>query len=62
MFKFFFQRVRNLNAFLQSSCSGIRVNDVINKINEIDASTLTLRDCQEIIQQCGRHLKIYVQG
>uniref|UniRef100_A0A336LR65 CSON000967 protein n=1 Tax=Culicoides sonorensis TaxID=179676 RepID=A0A336LR65_CULSO len=42
--------------------AGIRVNDVINKINDIDASTLTLRDCQEIIQQCGRHLKIYVAG
>lgn len=44
------------------SRSGIRVNDVINKINDIDASTLSLRDCQEIIQQCGRHLKIYVAG
>ena len=42
--------------------AGIRVNDKISKINEIDAMKLTLAEAQALIQESGREVKIYVWG
>ncbi|XP_055616774.1 uncharacterized protein LOC129762495 isoform X2 [Toxorhynchites rutilus septentrionalis] len=42
--------------------AGIRVNDVITKINETSAEKLTLAQAQELIAESGRTVKIYVRG
>lgn len=42
--------------------AGIRVNDVITKINETYADKLTLAEAQELIAESGRTVKIFVRG
>lgn len=42
--------------------AGIRVNDVITKINETYADKLTLGQAQELIAESGRTVKIFVRG
>ncbi|XP_058812036.1 golgin subfamily A member 6-like protein 26 isoform X2 [Topomyia yanbarensis] len=42
--------------------AGIRVNDVITKINETYADKLTLAQAQELIAESGRTVKIFVRG
>lgn len=42
--------------------AGIRVNDVITKINETSAEKLTLAQAQELIAESGRTVKIFVRG
>ncbi|XP_053698472.1 uncharacterized protein LOC128745422 [Sabethes cyaneus] len=42
--------------------AGIRVNDVITKINETNADKLTLAQAQELIAESGRTVKIFVRG
>lgn len=42
--------------------AGIRVNDVITKINDTYADKLTLAQAQELIAESGRTVKIFVSG
>ncbi|XP_058061368.1 inner centromere protein-like isoform X2 [Anopheles bellator] len=42
--------------------AGIRVNDIITKINETHADKLTLAQAQELIAESGRTVKIFVSG
>lgn len=42
--------------------SGIRVGDVITKINDTFTDNLTLLEAQLEIQESGRHLKLFVKG
>lgn len=42
--------------------AGIRVNDVITKINDTYADKLTLAQAQELIAESGRTVKIFVRG
>ncbi|KXJ72937.1 caldesmon isoform X2 [Aedes albopictus] len=42
--------------------AGIRVNDVITKINDTNAEKLTLGQAQELIAESGRTVKIFVRG
>ncbi|XP_062556941.1 uncharacterized protein LOC134221696 isoform X2 [Armigeres subalbatus] len=42
--------------------AGIRVNDVITKINDTSAEKLTLAQAQELIAESGRTVKIFVRG
>ncbi|XP_050082657.1 uncharacterized protein LOC126569534 isoform X1 [Anopheles aquasalis] len=42
--------------------AGIRVNDIITKINESPADKLTLAQAQELIAESGRTVKIFVSG
>ncbi|EAT38165.1 AAEL009904-PA [Aedes aegypti] len=42
--------------------AGIRVNDVITKINDTSAEKLTLGQAQELIAESGRTVKIFVRG
>lgn len=41
---------------------GIRVNDIITKINDTPADVLTLRDAQLLIRESGKFVRIYVKG
>lgn len=42
--------------------AGIRVNDIITKINDANADKLTLAQAQELIAESGRTVKIFVSG
>lgn len=42
--------------------AGIRVNDIITKINDTYADKLTLAQAQELIAESGRTVKIFVRG
>ncbi|XP_049531882.1 golgin subfamily A member 6-like protein 22 isoform X1 [Anopheles darlingi] len=42
--------------------AGIRVNDIITKINDSPADKLTLAQAQELIAESGRTVKIFVSG
>ncbi|XP_052868603.1 uncharacterized protein LOC128274437 isoform X2 [Anopheles cruzii] len=42
--------------------AGIRVNDIITKINETYADKMTLAQAQELIAESGRTVKIFVSG
>ncbi|KAG5677085.1 hypothetical protein PVAND_006869 [Polypedilum vanderplanki] len=42
--------------------AGIRVGDVITKINDTPTDNLTLLEAQLEIQESGRHLKLFVKG
>lgn len=42
--------------------AGIRVNDIITKINKTSAKELTLKEAQLLIRDSGKYVKIYVTG
>lgn len=42
--------------------AGIRVNDIITKINETKADKLTLLEAQLLLQEAGKSVKIFVRG
>lgn len=42
--------------------AGIRVGDIITKINKTPAEKLTLKEAQLLIRDSGKHVKIYVRG
>lgn len=42
--------------------AGIRVNDIITRINETIAKTLTLQEAQLLIRESGKYVRIYVTG